>query len=193
MVLAKRAVLWSVSQASHSTACTELDIGCWHDPSAAATPGCMPAWRLDDEVLHRLVRARERMHDESNRVLRVTELARQSGLSEQHFVRLFRAAYGCTPGQYLGRLRMREAKRLLAQGTSVTEVCFSVGYTSLGTFSHRFALQTSLSPRAFQRQMRGFGSVAARLVALYVPICFVERWNGAYNVDFGEVSEGRLG
>jgi AraC-like DNA-binding protein len=152
----------------------------------------MPALRPADDVLRRIVRARERMHDESDRLLRVSELARQACLSEQHFVRLFRAAYGCTPGQYLGKVRMNEAKRLLAQGTSVTEVCFSVGYSSLGTFSHRFALETSLSPRAFQRQMRGFGSVPARLVALYVPMCFVERWSGAYNVDFEEVGGARL-
>lgn len=132
------------------------------------------------------------MHDESDRLLRVSELARQACLSERHFARLFSAAYGCTPGQYLSKLRMTEAKRLLAQGSSVTEVCFAVGYTSLGTFSHRFALETSLSPRAFQRRMRGFGSVPARLVALYVPMCFMERWGGAYNVDFGEVSGARL-
>jgi hypothetical protein len=63
----------------------------------------------------------------------------------------------------------------------------SVGYTSLGTFSRRFALETSRSPRAFQREMRAFGAVPARLVALYVPACFLARYSElATNVRFEE-------
>jgi hypothetical protein len=67
-------------------------------------------------------------------------------------------------------------------------------YASLGTFSRRFALETSLSPRAFQRHMRGFGTVPQRLAALYVPACYLARWNVPHNVHLEEVSavgEGR--
>jgi AraC-like DNA-binding protein len=142
--------------------------------------------RLHDDVLRRIATARVRMHDESHEALRVADLARQACLSEQHFVRLFRATYGVTPGRYLGALRITHAKRLLAQGVSVTEVCMSVGYTSLGTFSRRFASETSLSPRAFQRQLRAFGAVPERLAALFVPACFMARYARAQNVHFGE-------
>jgi transcriptional regulator GlxA family with amidase domain len=127
------------------------------------------------------------MHAESHEGLRIAELARQAGLSEQQFGRVFRAAYGATPGRYLAALRIEHAKRLLLHDVSVTDVCLSVGYTSLGTFSRRFALETSLSPRAFQRQLRTFGAVPQRLASLYVPACYLANFAPAVNVDFGEV------
>lgn len=139
-----------------------------------STPLMAP--RVHDDVLRRISSVRERMHDESHSTLRVVELARQACLSEQHFVRTFRATYGVSPGRYLSTLRIAHAKRLLSHGVPVTEVCLSVGYTSLGTFSRRFTLETSCSPRAFQRQMRAFGSVPERLAALYIPSCFFNRF-----------------
>jgi AraC-like DNA-binding protein len=148
--------------------------------------------RLHDDVRRRLSQVRERMHDELHEALRIPDLARQACLSEQHFVRLFRAKYGASPVRYLGVLRIAEAKALLSRDVSVTEVCMAVGYTSLGTFSRRFALETSLSPRAFQRQMRAFGSVPQRLAALYVPSCFIARFAPALNVRIGEVPSGGL-
>jgi AraC-like DNA-binding protein len=146
-----------------------------------------PMARLHEDVLRRISVVRERMHDESHSELRIDQLARLACLSEQHFVRVFRAAYGLTPGRYLGALRIAHAKRLLSHGVPVTEVCMSVGYTSLGTFSRRFALETSLSPRAFQRHMRAFGAVPKRLAALYVPACYLARWDEPQNVHFEEV------
>jgi transcriptional regulator GlxA family with amidase domain len=128
------------------------------------------------------------MHDASDEPLRLAELARDACLSDQQFARVFRAAYGATPGRYLAGLRIERAKRLLAADVSVTEVCMAVGYTSLGTFSRRFAEETSLSPRAFQRQLRTLGAVPARLTALFVPTCFLALYApAAANVDFGEV------
>lgn len=152
----------------------------------------MVSARLHDDVLRRIATARERMHDESHEALRVADLARRACLSEQHFVRLFRATYGVTPGRYLGALRIAHAKRLLSHDVSVTEVCMSVGYTSLGTFSHRFARETSVSPKVFQRQMRAFGAVPQRLAALFVPACFMARYTEAQNVHFGEVRAGAV-
>lgn len=144
--------------------------------------------RLHDDVLRRIARVRAHMHDASHAPLRIDELAREACLSEQHFVRVFRAAYGVTPGRYLGALRIAHAKRLLAHDVSVTEVCLAVGYTSLGTFSHRFAQATARSPRAYQRQLRAFGAVPQRLAALYVPACFLARYAPRVaNVRFEEV------
>jgi AraC-like DNA-binding protein len=148
--------------------------------------------RLHDDLLRRIARVRDRMHAESHAELRLADLARQACLSEQQFARLFRATYGATPGRYLSVLRIEQAKRLLLHDVSVTEVCLSVGYTSLGTFSRRFALETSLSPRAFQRQLRAFGAVPERLASLYVPFCYLARFGPAENVDFGEVRAAPL-
>ncbi|MET0390136.1 MAG: AraC family transcriptional regulator [Polyangiales bacterium] len=149
--------------------------------------------RLHDDLLRRISQVRERMHDESHRELRVTELARQACLSEQHFVRLFRTRYGVSPRRYLSGLRIEHAKLLLLRDFSVTEVCMAVGYTSLGTFSRRFALEMSCSPRSFQQQLRGFGAVPQRLAALYVPSCYLERFAPTLNVQLGEVSAAPLG
>lgn len=129
---------------------------------------------LHDDVLRRLARAREAMHDEFAEALRLEALARAAGLSEKHFRRLFARAYGETPGRFLARLRIARAKDLLARGASVTEACMGVGFSSLGSFSAKFAGQTGRSPRAFQRELRALGSVPVRLVSLHVPLCFLE-------------------
>jgi AraC-like DNA-binding protein len=102
----------------------------------------------------------------------LTELARDAGFSEKHFRRLFEQAYGLTPGRFSSWVRIERAKELLARGVSVTEACMAVGFSSLGSFSARFTRETGRSPRNFQRELRAFGSVPARLIALYVPLCF---------------------
>jgi AraC-like DNA-binding protein len=103
----------------------------------------------------------------------IAELARCAGLSEKHFRRLFERAYGLTPGRFLSSVRIERAKELLARGTSVTEACMEVGFSSLGSFSVLFSRETGRSPRHFQRELRAVGSVPARLIALYVPLCFL--------------------
>lgn len=128
---------------------------------------------LHDDVLRRLARAREAMHDELGEALRLHTLARAAGLSEKHFRRLFERAYGETPGRYLSRARIGRAKELLARGVSVTDACMRVGFSSLGSFSTKFSSETGRSPREFQRELRAVGNVPARLVSLYVPLCFL--------------------
>jgi AraC-like DNA-binding protein len=151
---------------------------------------------LHEDVLRRLARARERMHDELAEALQVDTLARTAGLSEKQFRRLFGQAYGETPGRFLARVRIGRAKELLARGVSVTEACMGVGFSSLGSFSTKFSDATGRSPREFQRGLRAVGSVPARLVALYVPLCFLGHvpalvlgpgGTAAPNVRFGEV------
>lgn len=102
----------------------------------------------------------------------VAALARQAGLSEKHFRRLFEQTYGATPGRFLAQVRLRRAKELLARGASVTEACVGVGFSSVGSFSSKFIRETGRSPRSFQRELRALGSVPARLVALFIPLCF---------------------
>src|SRR5215472_6902729 len=70
----------------------------------------------------------------------VATLAAQAGYSRYHFIRAFRAAYGATPGDYLSRRRVERACELLRTvNLTVTEVCFLVGFSSLGSFSSRFS------------------------------------------------------
>jgi len=164
---------------------------------------------LDDDVLRRLARARERLSDELSAPLGLAALARDAGLSEKHFRRLFAQAYGVTPGRFLSGLRLRRAKDWLARGASVTEACMGVGFCSVGSFSTKFSRETGCSPRDFQRQLRALGSVPVRLASIYVPFCFLPTpsdlgldWRGpsgegaagptaADKVRFGEVRAGR--
>src|SRR5882757_10565618 len=118
---------------------------------------------------HRLLIAREMLRERYTERLSLGELAAAAGLSEFHFLRAYRAAFGETPHQHFTRLRLEHAKRGLARGAAVTEVCFDVGYSSLGSFSTRFARATGRSPRAWQRDVRALVSVPADLPRLYIP------------------------
>lgn len=113
-------------------------------PTASRRPS------LDE--LARLRRARDRMDREFAEPLDVAAVARHASMSAGHFSRQFRAAYGESPYSYLMTRRVERAMALL-RGTdkSVTDICFEVGASSLGTFSTRFAELTGLSPSAYRR------------------------------------------
>jgi len=91
--------------------------------------------------------------------LGLKDLAGKAFLSRFHFVRVFRKMYGRTPGQYLSSVRMAEAKRLLASGTGVKEVCEAVGFESVASFSTLFRRMTGVSPAAYQRSQKHRRSV----------------------------------
>jgi transcriptional regulator GlxA family with amidase domain len=88
--------------------------------------------------LAHLRRARDLMDREYAQPLDVPTMASAALMSPAHFSRRFRAAYGETPYSYLMTRRIERAKAFLRQGMSVTDTCFAVGCTSLGSFSSRF-------------------------------------------------------
>src|SRR5947207_8235455 len=90
--------------------------------------------------LVRLRRAKDRMDREFDRPLDVPALARSAAMSTGHFSRSFKAAFGESPYSYLMTRRIERAKALLrSRDMSVTDACFAVGFTSLGSFVTRFA------------------------------------------------------
>ncbi|MEU1271969.1 helix-turn-helix transcriptional regulator [Streptomyces sp. NPDC005799] len=106
---------------------------------------------MNREDLVRLRKARDRMDREYAEPLDVPALARTALMSPGHFQRLFREAYGETPYSYLMTRRVERAKTLLRRGDlTVTEVCFAVGCTSLGSFSSRFTELVGESPSAYR-------------------------------------------
>ena len=103
--------------------------------------------------LARLRRVRDRIDREYAQPLDVEALARDAHMSAGHFSREFRRAYGESPYSYLMTRRIERAMALLRRGDlSVTEVCFAVGCSSLGTFSTRFTELVGVSPSAYRRQ-----------------------------------------
>lgn len=106
---------------------------------------------MDNRDLVRLRKAKDRMDREFDRPLDVPALARFAAMSTGHFSRSFKAAYGESPYSYLMTRRIERAKTLLRRGdTSVTDACFAVGCTSLGSFSTRFTELVGESPSAYR-------------------------------------------
>jgi transcriptional regulator GlxA family with amidase domain len=107
--------------------------------------------RLRDLALLR--RVRDRIDREHAQPLDVESLARGVNMSAGHLSRQFRLAYGESPYSYLMTRRIERAMALLRRSDlSVTEVCFAVGCSSLGTFSTRFAELTGVPPSTYRRQ-----------------------------------------
>ena len=107
--------------------------------------------RLSD--LARLRRVRDRIDREYARPLNVEELARGEHISAGHLSRQFRLAYGESPYSYLMTRRIERAMALLRRGDlSVTDVCFAVGCSSLGTFSTRFTELVGVPPSVYRTQ-----------------------------------------
>jgi transcriptional regulator GlxA family with amidase domain len=105
----------------------------------------------DLDELRRLRRARDRMDREYAQPLDVPALARTALMSPAHFSRRFREAYSETPYSYLMTRRIERAKALLRRGDlSVTDVCFAVGCTSLGSFSARFTEIVGETPSLYR-------------------------------------------
>jgi AraC-like DNA-binding protein len=108
------------------------------------------AQRLSDLAVLR--RVRDRIDREYARPLDVEALARGANMSAGHLSRQFKLAFGESPYSYLMTRRIERAMMLLRRGDmSVTDVCFTVGCSSLGTFSTRFTELVGVSPSAYRR------------------------------------------
>jgi transcriptional regulator GlxA family with amidase domain len=125
------------------------------------------AQRRDDLV--RLRRVRDRMDREYAQPLDVEALARGVHMSAGHLSREFRRAYGESPYSYLMTRRIERAMTLLRTGElTVTEVCFAVGCSSLGTFSTRFTELVGVPPSVYRREAAGHADGLAPCVVKQV-------------------------
>ena len=123
--------------------------------------------RTVEECNRRMLRARDAMDREFAEPLCIPRLAQIAEVSQAHFIRSFRDTFGETPHRYLQRRRVERAMFLLrSTDRSVTDVCFDVGFNSLGTFSRTFHEIVGESPTSFRQK----GHVPA------VPTCFMMAW-----------------
>ena len=106
-------------------------------------------------------------------------IAGEAAFSKFHFIRLFKMAYGKTPHQYLTLVRIEKAKLLLQSENSVTDVCFSVGFDGISSFTHLFKRFTQLTPSAYQQLQRQRRQQIAEAPLKFIPGCFAEQkgWN----------------
>ncbi|HYY45594.1 MAG TPA: AraC family transcriptional regulator [Candidatus Angelobacter sp.] len=138
-----------------------------------------------EQLNRRLLRARDAMDRTYAEPLDVRTVARVAHLSEAHFIRSFRATFGETPHRYLQRRRVERSMFLLREtDRSVTDVCFDVGFTSVGTFCRTFREVVGETPSDYRA---GHGP-------LLPPNCFQMAAMrpvvkaGAQSSSFGEVA-----
>jgi AraC-like DNA-binding protein len=105
-------------------------------------------------------------------------MAHEAGYSKYHFARAFAAAYSETPRAYLTRRRVERAKNLLrAANLSVTEICFLVGFESLGSFSALFRRVVGQTPSAYRAEAVREGGPPP------IPGCMVLMWTRPHPQD----------
>jgi AraC-like DNA-binding protein len=104
-----------------------------------------------EELWRRVNRGRDFIHARFDSALTLRQIASVACLSPFHFLRGFKAVFGITPHQYLSSCRVERAKFLLERTElPITEICFAVGFESLGTFGSWFARATGASPRVWR-------------------------------------------
>jgi transcriptional regulator GlxA family with amidase domain len=123
----------------------------------------------DPKLLRRLLRAKDRMDAASYEDWPVPRLARVSGVSQAHFARSFKEAFGVPPHRYLLTRRIERATALLRDtDLSITEIVFQTGWNSLGTFGRTFRDITGENPSAFRARQKAEGNEVER-----VPWCYL--------------------
>jgi AraC-like DNA-binding protein len=127
--------------------------------------------RVTEDRNRRMLRARDTMDRGFAQRLDVPALASVAHVSAAHFSRQFRATFGETPHRYLQRRRVERAMELLREtDRPVTEICFDVGFNSLGTFSRTFREVVGEPPSAYRARFAADGA------ALRVPACWAMAW-----------------
>lgn len=123
----------------------------------------------DPALLRRLLRARDRMDAASEEEWPIERLASVSGVSDAHFARSFKDAFGIPPHRYLLTRRIEKATALLRDtDLSITDIAFQTGWSSLGTFGRTFRDITGKAPAEFRTHDQ-----AAHHELELVPHCFV--------------------
>jgi len=130
----------------------------------------MPTTKLEDPaLLRKLLRAKDRMDAASHEDWPVQRLAKASGVSQAHFARSFKEAFGVPPHRYLLTRRIERATALLRDtDLPVTDIAFQTGWQSLGTFGRIFRDITGESPSTMRTRMRAAASGLDLVPACYL-------------------------
>jgi AraC-like DNA-binding protein len=122
-----------------------------------------------EQLNRRMLRARDAIDRAYAQPLDIESLAAVAHVSEAHFIRTFKATFGETPHRYLQRRRVERAMfKLVETDRSVTDICFDVGFTSLGTFSRTFHDIVGCTPTEYRDREAPMPAV---------PNCFTQTWS----------------
>ena len=123
----------------------------------------------------RIVQAKLFIDDHYFNKIDIDNIADEAYFSKFHFIRIFKKIYGKTPYQYLIAVRIEKAMQLLRTGKGVTDVCYLVGFESVGSFSGLFKRVVGLSPHAFLVQQQQKRQQVLENPLSFVPGCFIHQ------------------
>lgn len=110
--------------------------------------------------------------------INLDQIAGKAFFSKFHFIRLFKTVYNKTPHQYLTTVRIDKAKQLLKAGKNVEEVCYSVGFASIGSFKVLFKRHTKRTPVFYKQKNTVNKQAAPHIPFPYLPFyCFAQKSN----------------
>ena len=133
--------------------------------------------KVDQDMWRRLNRARRFIDQHYYLPLNLDQIAQQACFSRFHFIRLFQQVFNKTPHQYLSERRIQRAKELLdASNLTVTEVCFEVGFESLGSFSSLFRKHVGVSPVSYRARLERPCVVTSQAEPIAVPACLLMKF-----------------
>lgn len=122
---------------------------------------------------NRLNASRDYIADHYRAPLSLAEIAKCSSMSPYHFLREFKQTYGETPNEFLIRLRVEQAKKMLiTENFSVSDICEKVGYSSLGSFSSLFLKQVGMAPTLYRRKLWALSAEPFRFPLQVIPACY---------------------
>lgn len=116
----------------------------------------------------------------------IENIAETAFFSKFHFIRQFKKIYGNTPHQYLTSIRIEKTKELLRFNNNITDVCYSVGFESLSSFSGLFKRIVGKSPSEYSMQQQQIKSSISKTPLKFVPGCFAEKKGWVEMSNFGE-------
>ncbi len=137
-------------------------------------------------LYRRIVQAKLYMDQHYMEPIDLNNIADEALFSKFHFIRLFKKSYGKTPHQYLTAVRLEKAKLLLQTGASVIEVCFSIGFESISSFTGLFKTTLGVTPSAYRLQQTRILEEVQAVPLKFVPNCFAEAKGWTKKSNFQE-------
>jgi AraC-like DNA-binding protein len=138
-------------------------------------------------LYRRIVQAKLFIDDNYANTLELDNIAGEAFFSKFHFIRLFKKIYNQTPHHYLTSVRIEQAKLLLQTQMAVTEVCFSVGFDSISSFTGLFKRITAVTPSLYQKLQWRRKEEIHKMPLRFIPNCFAENNGWTKNRNFQEV------
>jgi len=140
-------------------------------------------------LYRRIVQAKLFMDANFAENIDLSKIADEAFFSKFHFIRLFTKIYNKTPHQYLTAVRIEKAKQMLRSGTSVSDVCYRVGFDSVTSFTGLFKRMVQQTPASYQQQQLQILADTKKTPLKYIPNCFAESkgWTKNSNIQEARV------